>query len=494
MDLQFRKGRIPYLRTIANEVQTQEQTQEVRLPDGMPDIGRVLSCWGQVLIRGKEWRSGGIGVNGGAIARVLYAPEDGSYLQCVETWLPFQMKWDIDASAQDGTISVIPMLESIDARSTSARKLVVRASIGIQMQARSSDDAEVYQPEELPEDVCVLKNTYPMILPAESGEKAFSIEEAINLPSSVPIPEKLLHYTISPEVTDQKLLADKLVFRGNAVLHVRYLDADGELHHWRTELPFSQYAELERDYSDSAESAMQVVVTNLELEKGAEETFVLKAGLLGQYIIYERKEITVAEDAYSPKRQLAMQTTMLNLPAVLDTVSETLHVQVPIEKDGADLVDVVFDPAVPRLYHDVDGISAELSGMFRMLDRDSEGQLQSDTMQWENSWMIPTAPGTKAEVTLRPISANGGKGSLEADIGLDARLMADREMPIITALELGELHEADPDRPTLILRSRGKDSLWELAKQAGSTVEAIHRANGIAQEPDENQMLLIPVL
>ena len=61
MELQFEKKLIPCLRTVMRQVQTQEQTQEeVRLPEGMPDIGRVLSSWGQVLIRGKEWRSGGM--------------------------------------------------------------------------------------------------------------------------------------------------------------------------------------------------------------------------------------------------------------------------------------------------------------------------------------------------------------------------------------------------------------------------------------------------
>ena len=95
MELEFQKTEIPCLHTILRQVQTQEQTQEVRLSDEMPDIGRVLSCWGQVMLRGKEWRTGALSVNGGVMVWVLYAPEDGSAMQCLQTWLPMQIKCDL---------------------------------------------------------------------------------------------------------------------------------------------------------------------------------------------------------------------------------------------------------------------------------------------------------------------------------------------------------------------------------------------------------------
>ena len=61
MELTFNKTACPCLRKAVRQIQTQEQTQEVRLPESMPDIGKVLGSWGQVLIRpvqpfGKECR------------------------------------------------------------------------------------------------------------------------------------------------------------------------------------------------------------------------------------------------------------------------------------------------------------------------------------------------------------------------------------------------------------------------------------------------------
>ena len=71
MEIQFQKTVVPYLQTLTHQMQTQEQTQQVRLSDAMPDVGRVVASWGQVLLRGKEWRSDSFCVSGGVKAWVL---------------------------------------------------------------------------------------------------------------------------------------------------------------------------------------------------------------------------------------------------------------------------------------------------------------------------------------------------------------------------------------------------------------------------------------
>ena len=80
MELQFQNRSLDCLRSIVCSVKSQEQTQELKLSDGMPDIGRVLCAWGQGMIRGKEWRSDRIGVNGGVMCWVLYTPESLSLI------------------------------------------------------------------------------------------------------------------------------------------------------------------------------------------------------------------------------------------------------------------------------------------------------------------------------------------------------------------------------------------------------------------------------
>ena len=52
LQLQFEKQAITCLRRVKHETQNQEQTQELRISDGMPDFGCIIGAWGQVILRG----------------------------------------------------------------------------------------------------------------------------------------------------------------------------------------------------------------------------------------------------------------------------------------------------------------------------------------------------------------------------------------------------------------------------------------------------------
>ena len=121
MELQFKEQHCTCLQPAVREVQNLEQTQELKLTDGMPDIGRILNAWGQTVLRSKEWRDDRIAVSGGVMVWVLYAPEDGSQVRCLESWIPFQMQWELPANTPEGSIRIQSMLRFADARSVSAR-------------------------------------------------------------------------------------------------------------------------------------------------------------------------------------------------------------------------------------------------------------------------------------------------------------------------------------------------------------------------------------
>ena len=54
MEVQFTKSTCACLDTAVREVRNTEPTQEIRLSDGMPDIGHILCAWGQPILRGRN--------------------------------------------------------------------------------------------------------------------------------------------------------------------------------------------------------------------------------------------------------------------------------------------------------------------------------------------------------------------------------------------------------------------------------------------------------
>ena len=150
MELQWNKTPCPYLHTQIRQVQTLEETQELRLPEELPDIGRVLCAWGQCVVRGKQWRGDGMQASGGVTVSVLYLPEDGSVARGVESWLPFQAKWSFPQTRREGAMRIATLLRGVDARTLSARKMMLRANISLLGEALEPTEAEIYVPAELP--------------------------------------------------------------------------------------------------------------------------------------------------------------------------------------------------------------------------------------------------------------------------------------------------------------------------------------------------------
>lgn len=498
MELTFNKVTCPCLRKVVRQVQNQEQTQEVRLPDAMPDIGRVLGSWGQVLIRSKEWRSNAFSVSGGVMAWVLYAPEDGSEPRSIETWIPFQMKWELPQMERDGTICVTPLLKAVDARSTSARKLMVRVNVSVLGEAMEPTEPEVCIPEQIPEDVQLLRQSYPVELPREAGEKLFQMDEELSLPGSFPQIQKILRWEWNPQIAEQKVMAGRLVFRGKGTLYMLCGAADGTVHNWETELPFSQYTELDRDYGPNASAWVMPMLTSLELDLDDQNRLQLKCAIAAQYVIYDRQMIDIVEDAYSPVRQISAETQELKIPMRLDIRQETLQMSAQCNAEGQKILDICWLPDHLQVQQEGDETVLTVPGQFQVLYYDENGSLQCANVRSEAIHRIPSDPGNLLDGYVRFESrpqAVLGAQTIECTglAVLETAAFAEQGLHMITELELGETKEPDPLRPSLILRRAGENRLWDIAKECGSTVDAIRKANQLQQEPDSDRMLLIPV-
>lgn len=121
-----------------------------------------------------------------------------------------------------------------------------------------------------------------------------------------------------------------------------YRSEEGQLHGWDFELPFSQLADLSGEHSGDAQADILLSPTSLELEVDDEGHMRLKCGIVGQYLISDREMLTLAEDAYSPGRELSVQTEQLEVPAILESRRETVYGEQSIPAEANLTADVSF--------------------------------------------------------------------------------------------------------------------------------------------------------
>lgn len=497
MNLQFQKKEVSCLRSPMTQVQNLEQTQELRIPEGMPGAARILAGWGQVLLRSKEWNRDTIHASGGVLVWVLYEPEDGSQPRRLETWIPFQMNWDLPEDTPEGRVRIRPLLRYVDARTVSSGKVMIRVGIGLLAQSWCAHRAELSQAGEGTEDVELLQTRWPVRLPREAGEKVFDLEETLNLPASAPVPEQVIYYRMDPTVTDRKVLGNRLVFRGDGNLHLLYRCQEGQLHSWDHELPFSQYTDLEDTYSGDAQADVMMAVTRMELEPDGEGKLNLRAGLTGQYLVDDRQMLELVEDAYLPGRALSVSRENLELPVLLDNRRENIYGEQTVPASARTVADDTVLPDFPRQRREGDAVILEQPATAQILYYDENGQLRSAQQRWEGSLTIPADEGTilTAMPQTGQMQVIPGTDSMQLRAEMPVQIVATggQGMPMVTQLEAGQQQEPDPGRPSLVLR-RANGRLWDLARASGSTMAAIREANDLSGEPEPGQMLLIPVV
>lgn len=483
------------MRPFYSQVQTQEQTQEVRLPDTYPDIGKVLDCWGQVLIRGKEWRNTSMGANGGVQVWVLYAPEDGTQFRVVDVWIPFQWRWDFPEATEDGTIFVCPVLSELDSRGISARKIMVRAVVSACGDGMMKYKAVTSSAPETPDDVQLLTRSYPMDLPHEAGEKQVTLEEKLTLPNEN---VKLVSYKLHPMIQEQKVLGNRMVFRGTGKFFMTYMTEDGNIMHWDTEIPFSQYTELDQEYPPTASAWILPVTTALELETMEDDSLEMHAGIAAQYVIYDRAILDVVEDAFSPIRDVQMKTEEIQLPSLLDT----MHLDVCAEGKLEGELDAVLAMNILQEYPELtiadQGMTVNMDGELRGLCKYMDGQILPDSAGFKCKETFEAAPENHVHLwpgipmEIETLVA-GDSVTMRCHCPVTAQVYSGQKISMVSELELGECKEPDPNRPSIIIRRAGEEGIWPIAKACGSTVTAIREANKLEGEPQKGQMLLIPI-
>ena len=492
MELQFEKQELSYLHQALRTVKDQEQTLEIRLGESMPDVGRVLACWGQPILRSKEWQGGQAGATGGVMVWALYEPEDGTDPRVVEGWIPFQFRSQVQ-SDREGPLRILPLVRFVDGRNVSARKILLRVGLSCLTEGLCRQHTQICRaPEEIPEDVQILRRSYPIRLPREAGEKAFDVEETVSLEGGA----EILSYSLRPLVMEGKVHGDKTAIRGEGILHLVYRCTEGRIRTGDFKLSFSQLGELEGRYDQTAQADVVMAVTGLEVSL-VPEGLAVHASLVAQYIISDRCVLELAQDAYSSCREVGLRQEELMLPALLDEMRERITAQT-VFPDAREGVEVTFWPGFPRQRREGDRVELEVPGRFQMLGRDREGRLRGWNGQWEEK--LPMNAHESSRIDAVALAVEGpqmipvGDGTqARAQTEVQAAAVSRMGLPMLTSLELGAVRERPEFRPSLILCRGGGSSLWELAKGNDSTVESIRSVNGLEDDDHGERMLLIPV-
>ena len=264
MELTFQTSPLHFLRCVVQEVHFQEETSDTIVPDSYPDIASILDCYADPVIRGKDCRDRSFTVSGGLKGGILYLPENETAPRCLELYMPFTVKFDHPELTERSQVIVSARVRSVDARMINSRKAMLRVGIGCEIAAYEQDKDELYDLKSTDPRLQMKMEQYMVELPLETSEKSFVLNDSLDL-TGHPALGHLCKSILTVYPTDQKIVANKAVFKGNLNCKILYMTADQTLHCLQHQFPYSQYCELTTDYDDET-VAVYPAITGYDLE------------------------------------------------------------------------------------------------------------------------------------------------------------------------------------------------------------------------------------
>lgn len=504
MELELNWEHIDHYDLLLDTCLSQEETQEVIVPDACPDIRDMIGAGGQLFTTDKNVQNGTLVIGGTIDGWVLYYPEGEQQPRRMEVRLPFSVKTDAAGCSAESRCVIRPVLCRVDARALNPRKVLVRADICI--------GVELYEPRVM--DLCCgaaceeaaglqkLTGKHLAYVTTQVKEKSFSVYEEVRIPAEFQGATEPVCSDVRVWCTESRLVGNKLLFKGEARVRMRCF-SQGQLR--STTIPFGFSQVIETDGAgEQTDGSVTLYVSGLECVKAGSDGQMLNITLelLGQTVVCRQIPLELLQDAYSTTAELSVESESCHLTELLDCATMRQSVRELLETDvqAKHIVDASICVCRVEMVRQGDTTLAQAQLQAQVLYVDAQEQLRT-----VNSGITVSEPVENPNHGIGRLLcrcpgetfAAVGAGGVEVQFDLEFRCVLTRQQPVVMVKQ-ASLTECGRDsvqpRPSAVLRMPlPGERLWDIAKAYSTTIDHICQANALEEANlPTGRMLLIP--
>lgn len=501
MELVFQEQKLEYLSKILCDTVSQEQTADVIIPDSAPDAARVADAFGTLLIRAEECGGDSASVSGTVQAGALFVGEDGS-VQRVETEIPFSVRRDYPKQTDECMMQSSCALRSVDARLLNSRKLLIRVCVSCTICVYAPKTAVCYDVAEPAPNLQLKRSVLPLRMPAQLGEKSFTLNEVLEVPNGKPEIARLLKCLYRTQIEEQRMVGNKAVFKGSLTVHALYAGENETLCTFDWSIPFSQYAELEREL-DEGDLRTELTLTGAAAEPDSQfgsRRLLISVNLLAQCTVFCAQNVCVIEDAFCTDADFAPTWEEWSMTGILDQQEFRETATAESDQQAQQIVDAWFLPDEGAMQRTGDQMRIELPISCSVLYLDDAGQLQGRTLR--PIVRMETKIAENAQCSIAQVSGGdvfcsaGSSGiSLRVPVAVSVDSFAEHAIRAVSGGEITPAEETAQRRPAVLLRLTDREeSVWEIAKSCRTSMQLIAAANELnGGSVPAGTLLLIPM-
>ena len=502
-ELKLTKDTVCVTETLLDTAAEQPVELDYSLPDYYPSVFRLLKTSVRPVIHQTRVAGSRLTVDGTCKVTILYIGEEDDSVRTVEQTLPFSRTLELKGESDDAVVRCFCRCYHAAGRAVSPRRLDVRGGISIRVKVTAQKEVPVISSAS-GGGVQLRGVTGSFCGRRKASAKPFSVSEELELPQTKPPFGSLIASRTAVRTDDVKIIANKVICRGELICHILYLpEGGGRPEPMEYTLPISQIADLPGvDEDDTVDARFETANFLLEPMAGENSRRLGAEWTMTLTCVSDRlKETAAADDVYSTrcpveagKKELKAERlagsldTQQQLRAVLttDPVSEVAEVLAHIteisarSENGAVLVSGMLELCA-LCFGEGAPFAAEKTVPFEFTSScRAEGEISC----------IPAAQ------ILSVSHALTGENTVEVRVQLQVSGTVCEKVTVglITDLSLEE-ETALPPPPCALRIYYGEpgETVWDIARRFGASVTAVMEENDLDGETlREKQMLLIP--
>lgn len=516
MELDLLKEQIYTSKRLYNGRSEHIESLEVIVPDYLPDAKSIVSKNARIILKDKTAQDDKVILSGEVAFEALFSAEGGSAPIPLRARAPFRETISVAGATQRTLLAADLRLGMSDAVIVNSRKVGFKAVVEIDLRAYEPVTLEL--PSQLTESDArleTLNKSVELTLVSGIASKQFSIEEDMELPQGKPSVGELLSSRVSFDITDSKLITNKVIIKGAATVLSLYspVGEDAQIETVENEIPFSLIVDVEGvDDSHDADVLLEpgdIIISASEDEEG---TRVITASLSANAVVTTYGDITrdFITDAFSTDYDASLNMETQKLLSLYENRSLSINIKdalpLPQEREIKRIADVSTTLSAFDTVYENGGV--KLTGSISLcalcIDAEGESLSISKTLPVELSFVSDASRRITADSYPPSLDTSFNlniSGELEVRVTGDmfVRVFEEVALPVLHSVELTKKKADSSEKPALYAYFIEKnETVWDVAKRYGASPADIIAANAltcqITDTPEGVKVLLIPMI
>lgn len=476
------------------------------VPDIKPDILNVISSSGTVCIYKKEIQDGKIRFDGSVYVYTIYmADDENSSIRSINSSLDFSRTIEMNNITQDMQLENLCKIQSIDCKILNGRKISLEANLKMEIKVYSNKNIEIMNDITDMNDIQKLERSYNINSLLGRGTTKVSAKDTVTINSEDNLSE-ILKVRLDIRNKETKISYNKVLAKADTVVNIIYLTEDNRIGTTTATIPVMGFIDIqdinEQNLCDVSYELRNIAIKPNNIE---EHSIYIEAEIEITSFVYENKEMKIIQDLYSPSTELECKQRKIRIMQNKRNIRQTCNIrkQEIIQEIGRNKI---YDVEVKPVIINTQTINGRVSyegelNLTILFASDSDTGIRSKTVVEPFNFNIAdeqvtlnTSINTTIDVTMQDFIVMPDESiDMKVDLEFNLSISNMEELNIID--EVNNVENRNREKYSIVIYYTKKgDTLWNIAKRFGSTIDEIVKVNKI-ENPDiimPGEQLFIP--